>query len=165
MKNSFGAIRNKELFQQVRSGLEHISRHRELLDAALANMKLELPDFSEVAEAFKKFDEDFPLIVETLAMNGWFISSWHTALSSLRTMHSHFVNEDKDIGNQLMVRHFQHIYEDIKKDLLNNNSDRSEVLNAAFKAHERGNYILSIPVFLALHTLRMTESCRNRAYK
>ncbi|WP_343306712.1 hypothetical protein AAHN97_06330 [Chitinophaga niabensis] len=81
-------------------------------------------------------------------MYGWYInySFLPRATGELRQ----FLDANEIILlDQYMVENIDEIYQDLKCRLLRHYVERNGPLSAAFNAHEKGEYYLSIPVFFA----------------
>jgi hypothetical protein len=112
-------------------------------------------DWSKLVPKFDLKSLIPPLVIEErlksnlmlLAKRGWYLNGE----MSLRLVN--IIGEEISKGkygnaDKYMSYYYDENYKTIKKNILNEFSNRSKILNKAFRAHERKEYSLSIPIFL-----------------
>jgi hypothetical protein len=107
-------------------------------------------------EALRTYEEFLDVL--TFALHGWFIDP-HMPMSFIREaaaiMRGHCDQEGEggeDPSEEfqvMLVQYFETRYQEIKASILRRFSERSNLLDQAFSAHENGLYSLAIPVFIA----------------
>jgi len=125
-----------DLFQQIRDAVHDVSD--KAVEAA-----------ESISTTLQEIQTGLPNDVRVLALNGWFISFWHTPLQILSTLAGWIEGGEAERVDAHFSEHFDKIMNEIKSPLFENYPDRERVLSKAFAAHEQGDYELSIPVFLA----------------
>lgn len=82
-----------------------------------------------------------------LASAGWFLDPEMTFPQV--TEFAAALSNDADVAEELLVTYFHHRLDEIESFLVGSYPLRANLLAAAFRAHRRGEYVLSIPVLLA----------------
>ncbi len=108
---------------------------------------------SNVAEIFKwqsqPLSERTKIALRTLGYYGWYIPSL-----------DHYVNYPSDLADELnnnnekyvddeMIKFLNKNFKKLSQNILEKNSERTHILEQAFKAHKSKKYALSVPVFLS----------------
>lgn len=140
-----------------RSGLEEISNGLSQLYRSIGQFKsfLNRPEVKAQLRTFfdeiAKIPEDTKRFLADLAYRGWFLTDAMT-LNELSVFYAlataqNSVDETQidDVMEAMIERYINHI----KSRLFERFPGRRSVLEAAFGAHERGEYDLAMPVFLA----------------
>lgn len=93
-----------------------------------------------VAEAAQKWQVDTKADITVMADNGWY-PNWFTF----------YYAPDTTTGSldELMEKHLEDNWDDITSKILESCPNREHILTNAFELHKQGNYIASIPLFLA----------------
>jgi hypothetical protein len=93
----------------------------------------------EFAEQAKKWQVEQKISVTAMAERGWF-PNWYTF----------FFRPEKEYDNldALMMAHIDECWNELKTKIIMHNPKRKHILEVAFKLHEDGNYIASIPLLL-----------------
>ena len=102
---------------------------------------------SGIQEYTEQFSEGTKLSIFVLAQHGWFISLEMSSSPILECATSALGGEIDKVDN-IMASFFRDNAGEINKALNSNFPNRSNILDNAFNAHRRGEYNLSIPVFL-----------------
>lgn len=97
------------------------------------------PKIAEFTEQVIKWQVAQKMNVAYMAERGWF-PNWFTF--SVKRGEQH---EDVD---DFMISHIDACWQELKKGILERSQNRAHILEVAFKLHEDGNYIASIPLFL-----------------
>lgn len=94
---------------------------------------------AEFAKQAKKWQEEQKISVSAMAQQGWF-PNWFTF----------FFHPEKKYENldDFMIAHIDECWDQLKKQIIEHCPRRKHILEVAFKLHEEGNYIASIPLFL-----------------
>jgi hypothetical protein len=101
-----------------------------------------------IDEALKNGAEKMKTDLITLGQYGWYISMNMPASVPVKIAEKLLAGEVDDV-NRLMCDYFEKNWEELKEDIVEMCPSRSILLDRAFAAHQRGEYELSIPVFLA----------------
>lgn len=123
---------------------------------AIGEVKLLLRDFQrQIAEPFAGIgailEKSFGILaddVKVLAEHGWYVP-YSVGFHDLRKLGVKLNSERAEEVNRFMVKQVQKKRKDILKMLKMRFPNRRKVLEAAFKAHKKGDYVLSVPVFLS----------------
>lgn len=140
-----------ELLKQpeVRSGIVAVSRKVGQALAPLAPALKALGSMALLAgEAVSKLPAQFQQTVVGLANEGWFLDpelAWHDLVESYKAIAA----GDVAAAESIMVRHFESRLDGIEAKLSAVLPHRASKFKAAFSAHRRGEYDLSILAFMA----------------
>ena len=112
--------------------------------------------FSPIIEQQKKLQEkifiELPLktrnAVLEMGNHGWFLDLEMIPSEILELKDAFIAGDDKEAGSTL-VEHFKGRLSEIEKSIIDKFPHRKKILMAAFSAHKRREYELSIPVLLA----------------
>lgn len=132
----------KSLSSQNKALLEKLSK------IAIPFDSINLPKFPNLNEKFENLPKKMEDAVLVLANHGWYIDL---------DMHVQWLwDSEKEITKgevlnveQLLTDHFEENIDNIEKSIIKLSPARSHILSEAFRAHHRGEYYLSIPVFLS----------------
>ena len=83
-----------------------------------------------------------------LGTHGWYLDL-EIPLPGLWKLEKALADGDAHEAEQALIKYFRERTPEIEKSLIKNFPNRAKVLCSAFKAHSRGEYDLSVPVFLA----------------
>jgi hypothetical protein len=95
------------------------------------------PKIEEFAKGVRKWQEDQKISVAGMAKQGWF-PNWFTFFSQIG---------DKSLDD-FMIDHIDQCLDILKQKIVEFSPERKHILEAAFRLHEEGNYIASIPLLL-----------------
>ncbi len=97
------------------------------------------PKIVEFTEQAKKWQAEQKISVTAMAEQGWF-PNWYTF----------FFRPENEYNNldDLMIAHIDGCWNELKEKIITHNPKRKHILEVAFKLHEEGNYIASIPLLL-----------------
>lgn len=106
------------------------------------------PVLETIAESFNQLPERTRNTLRVLGSHGWYLD-FEMSLADLWEL----VEEALEKGNveeaeQALVRYYQERLPHIRESLTEKYPARAPILRSAFAAHERGEYELSIPIFL-----------------
>jgi hypothetical protein len=113
-----------------------IDKHPELIES-----------IKRFINSFKNFPEGQWIIWKELAKHGWFVN-WDTNLTIDNEIHF-TVEENEAILDDYMMKHLNTDWLEITDRIIEFCPEREEILRTAFDLHLKGNYIASIPLFLA----------------
>jgi hypothetical protein len=85
--------------------------------------------------------------LEVLGSNGWYLDLEMT-IPLLSEVANLFNSEEIENGDNILCAYYDERLDDMKRIIENQYPDRWPILEAAFNAHSRGDYALSIPIFL-----------------
>ncbi|MCL4432981.1 MAG: hypothetical protein M1300_11810, partial [Epsilonproteobacteria bacterium] len=86
--------------------------------------------------------------MKTMMDYGWYPDLNNFAFSTLVEFKKEAIDSSLDEINSAFVAYYKSELAAIKDQLYTKYPMRKEILQAAFEAHENGNYLLSVPVFL-----------------
>lgn len=108
-----------------------------------------------VSPAFENFVKSFEIlpgrtrnVLLLLGQHGWFLDL-EIPLPGLWELERAFETGDINKAEQALIEYYKKKLPGIAEDLNRDYPYRTPILNAAFNAHKRGEYELSVPVFLA----------------
>lgn len=109
---------------------------------------------SGIFEGFAEACEKLPLltkkVIVELHSSGWYAYwVWEWGMSEVFELHEKILNGDVASIDDFMCSYINDSMERIQQILFERFPDRFRILKFAFDAHVRGEYALSIPVFLA----------------
>jgi len=148
--SKYTEMMNTSYFRYISEEAERISKIdlpqiptyiQEMAQSAVAN-----------AERFRKnLLESSPKVkesIEAMINIGWYPDINNFGLGSLMNLKDELSDSDTDEVNSVFVAFYTENISDVMKYLFEHYPHREKILSAAFDAHNAGNYILSIPVFL-----------------
>jgi hypothetical protein len=101
-------------------------------------------------EVMRGHDARFIEALNVLAQHGWFIAPWlEIAMADVHRLAMLFKNGHNTAANRGLCAFFNEALGDIEVELSKRFPLRATILEKAFTAHRRGDFELSIPVFLA----------------
>lgn len=106
------------------------------------------PMAQEIERAFKALPERNQNALRIFAENGWYVDP-ELSLPDLFEIADLFKIGEKESAHQWLCEHFESRLDDIQDNICARFSNRSRVLHAAFNAHRKGEYALSVPVLLS----------------
>ena len=125
--------------------IQAINKFRE--DAAKAYEQY-IQTIQAIPVEMEKGKERLRTALITLGQHGWYISM-NMPSSAPTKIAEKLLTDGVDDVNRLMCDYYEKNWEELKKDILEMCPSRSFLIDRAFAAHQRGEYELSIPVFLA----------------
>ena len=102
----------------------------------------------QAAKVLTQLPEGQRAVLGLLANDGWYLEP-EMGLADLSEAINFYNNNDFQKAREILCQHFTSTPEMFSDMLSNQFPERAEVLNAAIGAHSRGEYALSVPVFLA----------------
>lgn len=131
------------LFDEITSGIADVLSQVDW-NQVLAQIapKIDLPPI-DVSALFPEMPESVIL----LAKGGWYPNQKMT-IGTIKRCAEHVARGEYKEADAKMVEIFEADYQSIKARILAEVPKRSDVLLNAFKAHEQGEFTLSVPVFL-----------------
>lgn len=147
------SIRTASRMQKLSSQLQKASaQHQPALDRMrnivekMRKAFLDYPDILRNLENAARKIADLPerqrRVLENAAIHGWYIN-WHTPFPSLMSS-----GETGDL-DAFMIDHLENDWGEICESIIAEFPNRKEILGEAFKLHEEGRYIASIPLCFA----------------
>ncbi len=130
------------------------------IEAALASFSSQISSIEPILENLRKFLEKSAYLephmegaILFLGNYGWYFDPemirFHDLVEGyLDSPKSLSVDQRKELDD-LCVEHFESRSEEIEKFISKKFPHRAHIIQAAFRAHQRGEYILSIPVFMS----------------
>lgn len=128
---------------------ENLSKTFEPIRAFRQNIEnIISPAFKDFTKSFKVLPERTRNVLLLLGQHCWFFDL-DIPLSGLWKLEKAFKAGDINMAEEALMEYYKAKLSDIAKELNREYPNRTSILNAAFKAHKRGEYELSVPVFLA----------------
>jgi hypothetical protein len=90
---------------------------------------------------------ELPETVNLLAKGGWYPIG-NMTIGTMKVCAEYIANGNYQDADAKMIEVFEEEYQNIKTQILAEVPERSDVLLNAFRAHERDEFMLSVPVFL-----------------
>lgn len=100
----------------------------------------ELPN---IVEHFKKLPERQKEVWAQAAHYGWYPNKNTPIVVTIE------IAQDPKLLDAFMERHLKHDWDDLTNYIISKLPNRKEILSNAFLLHQQGNYIASIPLFIA----------------
>jgi hypothetical protein len=134
----------QKVVERVRPTLETITSAVEIFRQKYSQFIQQLAEsfgqaIAEFAKQANEWQEKQKISVSAMAQQGWF-PNWFTFF-----FHPEEKYENLD---DFMIAHIDECWDELKKQILKHCPKRKHILEVAFKLHEEGNYIASIPLFL-----------------
>lgn len=126
------------LSRSVQPALEFTYQLQHVVSSALARSE----------KSFRNLPERTRNVLLTLGNHGWFIDI-DMPLSGLWEIEKAIEEGDIDEVKEALIDYFRKRLAEIEKSIAKRFPHREKILSAAFKAHGRAEYELSVPVFLA----------------
>jgi len=145
--SKLGALLIQNFFKALSQTIEEFANKYRRFLTTLNDPEFIKRILSGVQEYTKQFSEGTRLSIFVLAQHGWFISLEMPPSPILECARSALDGEIDKVDN-IMASFFRDNAGEINKALNSNFPNRSKILDNAFNAHRRGEYNLSIPVFL-----------------
>lgn len=103
-----------------------------------------------IREAFQKLPTLTKDVVLGLHASGWYAYwPWELGVSDVVELHDKITSGDFEYVDEFMCEYVNNAMPEIHKTIKLNFPERYRILKYAFDAHNRGEYALSIPVFLS----------------
>ena len=158
MADSFKA-QNEQIARQIDSWMSDYAKQDLQVKQWAANFHLQTINAESFQKAFAQTSESIARSIEslppktqaalmTLANNGWYIDPALSIPAIFRIAEA-FTPEDVSEANEAMCEYFDGQIDHIEQRLTELVPERARMLTVALSAHRRGEYVLSIPVFLA----------------
>lgn len=122
------------------------------------------PIFSDFLESFRDLSPRTQEAALTLASHGWFMDLGMVP-SELWEITDAFSNGNLEKSEKALSEYFESCLDDIERSLTGKYPHRAHILRAAFSAHRREEFELSIPVFLAQTDGICKETTREYFFK
>lgn len=106
------------------------------------------PFIETISETFKKLPAKMKKALKTLGEHGWFLDL-EMPMPGIWQLEEAMNDGNIKEAEDALINYFRKRTSEIEGDLCNQFPNRAKILHAAFKAHSRGEYELSIPVLLA----------------
>jgi hypothetical protein len=117
------------------------ARRNELINKMIAlQEKKKFGDWSQMSEEYKLFSV-------MLSDEGWYID-YGTAVKTLSGLYLHQIRNNSEVLDTFMIKFYKKKFRKICSFFKKKHPSRYPILEKAFKAHKRGEFELSIPVFL-----------------
>jgi len=166
-KNVLASI-NGDLIRQMQDSmsplLEAQERIQELLKPVLESARqfeqnmvasVDWEQIRHIHDVFRRLQEEAKTLPERtrkalliISQHGWFFDVQMPAIS-LWELQDNLTNGNVDEAERALIEYYRHNIADIVAKIKERFSKRAKPIDLAFKAHERGEYELSIPVFIA----------------
>lgn len=147
----FSQLINSSYNQHIQETIEKV------LNIEIPVIPKHIVDLAEsINKQSKKFQDEFkqthPKVKESvIAMIniGWYPDIENFAMSALINFKDQLSENNISEVDDALVEYYKDSLPRTREYLVSKHPNREEILNTAFEAHTEGNYILSIPVFLA----------------
>ncbi len=106
------------------------------------------PSFVKFSETLKKVSAQTRTALATLGNHGWYFDL-EMSMSGLWELEEALNSGNIEEAEKALVKYYRERTPEIEKSLRTRFPHRAKILTSAFKAHSRGEYELSVPVFLA----------------
>jgi hypothetical protein len=106
------------------------------------------PIFEQLKKSFSELPPQTKEALLVLGAHGWYLDL-DMPIPSLWELRDALVEGNTIEAGNALTKYFENRIDDIEKSIINKFPHRKELLSSAFSAHRRGEYGLSIPVFLA----------------
>lgn len=106
------------------------------------------PLLESLSQSFEKLPPQIRDALMTLADNGWYASP-DLSIPAMFRLAEAFTPENVAAANEALCDYFEGELDAVESHLVSQLPERSRLFAAAFAAHRRSEYALSIPVFLA----------------
>jgi hypothetical protein len=110
--------------------------------------KMVIPVLDDLKKSFQELPEHIQEVLLLLGENGWYLD-FEIDLTFLWNLRDILDEGNIAKAEDALIEHYERRAVEIEKILLNKFPHRANILKATFGAHQRGEYYLSIPVFLA----------------
>lgn len=134
---------NNCLFNIFKSNAKLIESEMLELIQALAPL---VKHIKEINKAMPIYVKDVSLI---LGNRGWYIDVWGMDVVFFNNVYNMILTKNVSVVDKSMEDYFEEKLDKIEKIIVTQYPKRKEIMVAAFNAHRRNEYILSIPVFLS----------------
>jgi hypothetical protein len=142
-------VRLAQLTDQLRPVVQLASQiFRELSNWQSIFAKRFAPVIGALVIALKELPPRIQAALISLAQNGWYLDP-SIALPELWLIEEVLLKGDSDKVDEILTIHFESQLDEIETLLIKALPARARILRAAFGAHRRGEFELSVPVFLA----------------
>lgn len=145
------AVEVQEALRELgRKALEPISAHQARWVAELQNsiQRSMAPAFEQLQRSFRELPPRTQAALLTLGAHGWYLDL-HMPIPDLWGLESALVGGDVAEAETSLCEYFESNLERIEASISARFPHRAHLIGAAFSAHRRGEYVLSIPVLLA----------------
>jgi len=117
-------------------------------DLQEAIQKLIIPTFDDLKNSFQELPNHIQEALLLLGKNGWYLD---LEMSLPTLWHLRNILDEGNLlkAENILIEYFESRLSEIEKSILKKFPSRKHLLKAAFNAHRRKEYCLSIPLFLA----------------
>ncbi len=131
-----------ETGQRIAQAFQPFARQIQEMQERLA------PLLDEIGRAFQELPERNRKALRILAANGWYLDP-ELSFPDLFDAADLFEEEATERAHQKLCDHFDNRLDAVQRDLCSRFANRAGILTPAFDAHRRGEYALTVPVFLS----------------
>ncbi|MCB0549353.1 MAG: hypothetical protein KDD19_17375 [Phaeodactylibacter sp.] len=136
-----------ENWEKVLQGLRKVSEDlQEKLHPIEETFQRMSDTIRQAAEGLKRISEELPDSIVELTKIGWYVPLF-SELKFPIVLKDELAAGNTERVNELMINFINEVYPFYKKKTLEDYPERKGPLEAGFRAHENGEYFLSIPVF------------------
>jgi len=140
-----------QFIQDIGEGFQPLSDLLKGIDSSMPDWIEKHPEFIKSIKRFIRNFQNLPegqwIIWKELAKYGWFVN-WDTNLNLDSEVHL-TTEENETVLDDYMVQHLNTDWLEITDRIVGFCPEREAILRTAFDLHQKGNYIASIPLFLA----------------
>ncbi|MCK4358460.1 MAG: hypothetical protein KAW92_06910 [Candidatus Cloacimonetes bacterium] len=138
-------------------GLKNIRKNISLYSEAITkqikefiekNLNAIVPFLNYINGIYRELPEKLKIIIKNLAYRGWYISI-EMDLPELTLLSEFITNKKYDKLDNYMCNIIESKLDQIEKEIIQKYPNRRKIIQSAFNAHKKGEYELSVPVFLA----------------
>ncbi len=112
------------------------------------NLKAIEPFIKYINGIYRELPEKLKVIIQNLAYRGWYISI-EMDLPEITLLAGFITNKKYDELDNYMCNIIESKLDQIEKEIIQKYPNRRKIIQSAFNAHKKGEYELSVPVFLA----------------
>lgn len=148
--NSFAADiqRTMQGFQAIADSVSRTARKVQQATAGMQAVLRSAESLTRIPEMLRRQNEAFAYLMPRLADKGWYFGMEMT-LPAMMQLYRLARDEDFEAIDQALADWYRRQGSDTIHRISERFPDRAPILQAAFTAHEAGNYVLAIPAFLA----------------
>jgi len=107
------------------------------------------PIFIELQKKYHEFPYRLRKALLLVGNHGWYLDPWEMTLSDLWKLENALSEGNIEDAETELIEHFEKNLDKIEKSIIERFPMREKLVTAAFGAHRKQEYELSIPVFLA----------------
>ncbi len=110
-------------------------------------------EFYKLAMTIQEQNRELPPRIQraliVFAEHGWYMDIWGFSFPFISEVRDALLSGDIELAENSLIRYYNDRIDMIEKTIIEKFKHRAKIITAAFAAHRRGDYILSIPVVLA----------------